>query len=84
MPLRRAWDGNDPRLLSQQPGQGDLSRPGLLLLRDLAKQTLPTIIAWTKTGLPAEELREIAGVRVAHLKGNTHNTPLNLAEQSSR
>src|SRR6516162_8105506 len=38
MQLRGAGDRNDPRLLSEQPGKGDLSRCGLLLLRDLANQ----------------------------------------------
>src|SRR4051812_39570030 len=36
--LRRAGDGNDPRLLRKQPGQRDLSRGRLLPLRDVAKQ----------------------------------------------
>src|SRR5438105_341737 len=36
--LRRAGDGNDPRLLCKQPGERDLSRCGLLPLCDLAKQ----------------------------------------------
>jgi hypothetical protein len=38
--------------------------------------TLPTIIARAKTSLPAEEPREMAGVRVAHFEGNIHNTLL--------
>jgi hypothetical protein len=38
MQLCGAGDRNDPRLLSEQPGKGDLGRCGLLLLRDLAKQ----------------------------------------------
>jgi hypothetical protein len=36
--LRGARMGTIPRLLSQQPGKGDLSRSGLPLLRALAKQ----------------------------------------------
>jgi hypothetical protein len=46
--------------------------------------TLPTVIARAKTSLPAEEAREMAGVRVAHFKGDIHNTLLGFAEQSSR
>jgi hypothetical protein len=36
--LRGARMGTIPRLLSQRPGKGDLSRSGLVLLRALAKQ----------------------------------------------
>ena len=35
-----------------------------------------------KAGLPAEELREMAGIRVAHLKGNGRYALLRFAEQS--
>ncbi len=38
MQLRGAWDWNDPRLLGQQPRQGDLSGRRLLPLADLAEQ----------------------------------------------
>src|SRR5438093_1451513 len=39
--LRGAWDWNDPRFLSKQPGQRDLSRCRLLPLGDRAKQIRP-------------------------------------------
>ena len=35
-----------------------------------AASPLPAIIAWTQAGFPAEELREMAGIGVAHVKGN--------------
>src|SRR6185369_8032621 len=38
MKLRRARDGNDPRLLREQPRERDLSRRRLLPLSDLAKE----------------------------------------------
>lgn len=38
MQLCGAWNGDDPRLLSQQPGKCDLSGRCLLLLCDAAKQ----------------------------------------------
>jgi hypothetical protein len=46
--------------------------------------TLLTILARGKAGFSAEELREMAGIGVAHLKGNLHNALLRLAQQSSR
>src|SRR6266700_7620405 len=36
--LAGAWDGNDPRLLGQQPGERDLSRCCSLLFSDPGKQ----------------------------------------------
>ncbi len=38
MQLRGARDGNDPRLLREQPGQRDLRRRGLLSLRDRGRR----------------------------------------------
>jgi hypothetical protein len=38
MQLCGAWNGNDPRLLSQQPRKRDLGRGRLLLFRDAAKE----------------------------------------------
>ena len=38
MQFRGAWNGDDPRLLSQQPGKCDLSRCRLLLFCHAAKQ----------------------------------------------
>src|SRR4051794_11716789 len=38
MQLRRARDGNDPRLLREQPGERDLCRRRVLAFRDPAEQ----------------------------------------------
>jgi hypothetical protein len=45
---------------------------------------LPTVIAWGKARFPTEELREMAGIGVAHVKGNLHHALFRFAEQSSR
>jgi hypothetical protein len=38
--------------------------------------TLPTVVARGKAGFSAEELCEMAGVRVANIKRNIHNSLL--------
>jgi hypothetical protein len=67
------------RKVEKQPLIRASVRTGLLP----KKLTLPTIVARAKTGLLAEELREMTGIRVAHLNGNSHNALLCFAEQSS-
>jgi hypothetical protein len=42
------------------------------------------VVARGKAGVPAEELREMAGTGVANLEGNGHSTLLRFTEQSSR
>jgi hypothetical protein len=37
---------------------------------------------WRKAGLPAEELREMAGIHVVHVKGNGRYALLRFAEHS--
>ena len=49
-----------------------------------AALTLSTVVARRKASFPAEYLREMAGIGVAHFNGNGCNTFLCFAEQSSR
>lgn len=45
---------------------------------------LPAVIARGEARFPAEELREMAGIGVAHVQGNLHHAFPRLAEQPSR
>jgi hypothetical protein len=38
---------------------------------------------WRKAGLPAEELREMAGIHVAHVKGNGRQSVMYPGERKS-
>src|SRR5438034_1150933 len=53
--LRGAWDWNDPRLLGQQPRQGDLSGRRLLPLADLAEQINQGLIRLERLRCEARE-----------------------------
>src|SRR5438034_9464674 len=53
-------------------------------VRCVAASTLATIVARRKAGFPTEALREMAGIGVADVKGNSHYALLCFAEQSSR
>ena len=44
MQLRRSWNGNDPRLLCQQPGECNLRRRHFLALGDPAEQIHHSLI----------------------------------------
>ena len=48
-----AGDGNDPRLLGQQPGERDLSGRGFLARGDLAKQIDQGLIGFASFGREA-------------------------------
>jgi len=52
--------------------------------RPRTASTLPAVIAWGKAGFPAEELREMAGIRIADVKRHVHYALLRFAQQSSR
>src|SRR5580700_7212793 len=56
MQLGRTWDGNDPRLLRQQPGQCDLSRCRLLSLCDFPEQIHQGLIRLAVLRIKAREL----------------------------
>src|SRR5712691_9819822 len=55
MQLRCAWDGNNPRLLSEQPSERDLSRRRLLSLRDLAEQINQSLVRFPRLRRKARE-----------------------------
>jgi hypothetical protein len=53
--LRGAWDRNDPRFLSEQPGQRDLSRCRLLPFCDAAEQFNQNLIGLERLWREARE-----------------------------
>src|SRR5688572_8028385 len=65
MNFRRAWDGNDPRLLSEQPRERDLRRRRLLPFRDRLCQIDDDLIRFTSFGCEAgndvAEVRTVEG-----------------------
>ena len=52
--------------------------------RPRTASTLPAVIAWGKAGFPAEELREMAGIRVADFKSDSDDALFRFAQQLSR
>ncbi len=60
MQLRGAWDGNNPRLLSQQSGKRDLGRGRLLSLGNAAEQNNQGLICleslWSEARQGASEV----------------------------
>src|SRR5262245_40915693 len=61
MQLRGARNGNDPRLLGQEPGERDLSRGRLLPFSDLAKQINQGLIR--SPSLRREARNDVAEIR---------------------
>src|SRR5712692_5507884 len=60
-----AWDGDDPRLLSKQPSEGDLRRGRLLPLCDLAKEIHERLIRFAVLRRKARnDVAEIAFVEL--------------------
>ena len=65
MQLRRAWDGNNPRLLGQQPGERNLSRCGFLLFCEPAKQINQTLVRFSSLWREArDDVTEIAFIEL--------------------
>ena len=45
---------------------------------------LPPVIPRGQAGFPAEELRKMAGIGIAHVQRDFHHAPLRLAQQAAR
>src|ERR687886_543010 len=71
MQLRGAWDRNNPRLLSQQPSDRNLSRCRLLLFCDAAEQINQGLIRleslWREARQGAAEVGTVEGRFLIHL-----------------